>query len=105
MAPEVLLEEKYDMKADVWSLGIVIIELADGVPPRTEMSPMLAMRQIPRLEPPTFEDASGWSEKMVKFVERCLVKDPAKRPSAIELLMVRCAAQRRHQPCLVHLMS
>lgn len=40
MAPEILLNQDYDTKVDLWSLGITCIELACGKPPFAEYDPM-----------------------------------------------------------------
>lgn len=40
MAPEILLNQDYDTKVDIWSLGITCIELACGKPPFLEYDPM-----------------------------------------------------------------
>jgi serine/threonine protein kinase len=47
-APEVMLQQRYNAKCDVWSLGITAIEMADGLPPNHDVSPVRAMRLIPQ---------------------------------------------------------
>ena len=86
MAPEVIQETQYDYKADIWSLGITLIELADREPPFANIHPMRAIFMIPSRPPPTFHDDNAWSKDMVSFLQRCLVKNPEERASAKELL-------------------
>jgi len=73
------MEKKYDCKCDIWSLGITIIEMAEGAPPLDHIHPMRAIFQIPKREPPKFNNESKWSPEMVDFLARCLVKDPEAR--------------------------
>jgi serine/threonine protein kinase len=88
MAPEVVVGADYDTHADIWSLGITLIEMAEGRPPlsRDIPNPMRAMFKIPFLEPPKLADPAKWSPALVDFVAATLIKEPAKRPSASQLL-------------------
>jgi len=85
MAPEVI-EERYDHRADIWSLGITAIELAEKHPPYYNIHPMRAIFLIPTKKPPTFTTPENWSSEFNDFLEQCLTKDPNSRPGTGKLL-------------------
>jgi serine/threonine protein kinase len=91
MAPEVILVENsrtetYDCKADIWSIGITCIELADKNPPLSDIHPMRALYLIPTASPTSLmlQQPQKWSKPFVAFIQSCLVKDPHRRISALE---------------------
>jgi serine/threonine protein kinase len=97
MAPEVIRDNPtgYDAKADVWSLGITTIELAEGQPPYSNLHPLRAIFLIPSKPPPTFNEPERWSANLVAFVSACLQKEPDVRPSSAELEMNACVVTGR----------
>jgi serine/threonine kinase 3 len=86
MAPEMLKKSRYNHKADIWSLGITAIELADGLPPFADKSPLAAIMLIPRSDPPTLQEPPKWSPELNDFIAKCCTKEFRYRPSAIDLL-------------------
>uniref|UniRef100_H2RSN7 non-specific serine/threonine protein kinase n=1 Tax=Takifugu rubripes TaxID=31033 RepID=H2RSN7_TAKRU len=91
MAPEVVMCETmkdapYDYKADIWSLGITLIELAQIEPPHHELNPMRVLLKIAKSDPPTLEQPHKWSQDFKDFLKRALDKNPESRPSAVQLL-------------------
>lgn len=65
MAPEVVMcetskDRPYDYKADIWSLGVTLIELGQIEPPNHEMNPMRVLLKIAKSDPPTLMQPSRW---------------------------------------------
>ncbi|RLN92070.1 hypothetical protein BBJ28_00022554 [Nothophytophthora sp. Chile5] len=86
MAPEVIQEAQYDCKADLWSLGITALELAEGEPPLAHMHPMRAIFLIPNRPPPELREPEQYSTEFRDFLTVCLKKNPQERASADDLL-------------------
>ncbi|XP_068958468.1 serine/threonine-protein kinase 10 isoform X2 [Petaurus breviceps papuanus] len=91
MAPEVVMCETmkdtpYDYKADIWSLGITLIEMAQIEPPHHELNPMRVLLKIAKSDPPTLLTPSKWSLDFRDFLKTALDKNPETRPSAAQLL-------------------
>uniref|UniRef100_A0A6Q2ZID0 non-specific serine/threonine protein kinase n=1 Tax=Esox lucius TaxID=8010 RepID=A0A6Q2ZID0_ESOLU len=91
MAPEVVMcetskDRPYDYKADIWSLGVTLIELAQVEPPNHEMNPMRVLLKIAKAEPPTLMQPSKWSPEFSDFLRKCLDKNVDNRWNVAQLL-------------------
>ncbi|XP_077447804.1 serine/threonine-protein kinase 10 [Stigmatopora argus] len=91
MAPEVVMCETmkdapYDYKADIWSLGITLIEIAQIEPPHHDLNPMRVLLKIAKSEPPSLDHPNKWSPEFKDFLRRALDKNPKTRPTAVQLL-------------------
>lgn len=56
MAPELIAGNLYDTKVDVWSLGIVALEMADGDPPFIKENPLKVLFMISSASPPRLKN-------------------------------------------------
>jgi len=88
MAPEVIQSQPYDGRADIWSIGISAIEMAEMIPPQSHIHPMRVIWKIIRDPPPRLKDKQNWSFNFHDFVAQALIKDRSSRPTATQLLSV-----------------
>ncbi|KIS67147.1 uncharacterized protein UMAG_05014 [Mycosarcoma maydis] len=87
MAPEVIKAHKYDMRCDVWSLGVVLWEMIEGDPPRVEFPPLRAITLTATLGLPALRHAASLSHELKSFLHWATEMDAEKRPSAEMLAM------------------
>jgi p21-activated kinase 1 len=90
MCPEVISGKPYDEMVDMWSLGILAIELAELAPPYYDLPPELALDKIVKEGVKGLPTNKKYSNEFIDFVNnRCLQYDPANRWTASQLLEVR----------------
>jgi serine/threonine protein kinase len=86
MAPELIKGEHYGPSVDIWSLGILILEMVQGEPPYLNLPPTKALLYITTRGVPPLKNASDYSQAFNHFLGRCLDRDVHSRATATELL-------------------
>ena len=82
----------YDVRSDVWSLGITLIEISTGKFPYRKWSSVFdQLQQVVHGDPPRLEikdSVTGrtFTFEFVNFVNTCLIKDETQRPKYVRLL-------------------
>ncbi|GAB5590514.1 Protein kinase [Umbelopsis nana] len=86
MAPEVVTGREYGTKVDIWSLGIMAIEMIEGDPPYMEEEQLKALYLIRTNGTPQLKKPELLSRELKTFLAVCLCVDVRSRASADELL-------------------
>jgi len=87
MSPERLMNQEYGYPCDIWSLGVVIYEMATGEHPYPATDRPFEVQNTVKDNPaPSLQGSTIVSIELANFLQRCLQKDPLERESARQLI-------------------
>ncbi|KAJ1977874.1 hypothetical protein H4R35_002128 [Dimargaris xerosporica] len=86
MSPEIIKGRPHGTKVDIWSFGIVVVEMAQGQPPYMDYPYLKALYLIASSGRPDWDEPNRWSDELKSFVDQCTQLDAATRPNARSLL-------------------
>jgi len=86
-APEFITCGKYTPPMDIWSLGIISIEMVEKQPPYFDKDPRTARELIAAGGTPTLKDWRSLPWELVRFLSSCLVGNVLERATAAELCL------------------
>ncbi|XP_041950385.1 serine/threonine-protein kinase PAK 6b isoform X1 [Alosa sapidissima] len=105
MAPEVVSKTPYGTEVDIWSLGIMVVEMVEGEPPYFSETPVTAMKKLRDEPAPTVKNTHKVSPVLRDFLGSMLTRDPKERASAADLLQHPFLLQSGTPRCLVPLVE
>ncbi|XP_075871397.1 serine/threonine-protein kinase PAK 6-like isoform X2 [Nelusetta ayraudi] len=105
MAPEVIAKTPYGTEVDVWSLGIMVVEMVDGEPPYFSETPISAMKRLRDEAAPSVKNVQRVSPVLKDFLGCMLCRDTRQRHSAPRLLEHPFMLQASSPRCLVPLVE
>lgn len=105
MAPEVVKQKEYGAKVDVWSLGIMAIEMIESEPPYLNEEPLKALYMIATNGTPKLKHPERLSKELMSFLSCCLCVDVNYRSSTAQLLQHEFLQKGTSTACLPPLLA